>query len=390
MAKKSRRERREAARAEAKQERPGQQGGGGGGGGGGLSALTRSWPLRRVAVAGGAVAAIVVALLIGLSGGGSSAGLVDLPTYLNEEDRTVAARTSALAPDFELETIEGERFRLSDLRGHPVLLNFWATWCGPCREEMPTLVALANQFREEGLVVVGVNIEESRGEARDFVNEFQMPFAVPMDFGGGVSDRYIQTGPPQTMMIRPDGTIATSLIGGQLGATFVAEVNALLGEITDPLGGEVLAGPKAVPTALVPEGLVVGAAAGAVAPDFVLDRHAGGRWRLTEQRGTPLLVVFEPLDCSACGERSSEAAAAGQSAGYAVIVVTEAGGTSVEGATGLAWRQDVAALFGGASAQRFVVVGADGVVQAVAGESEDVGALLAGLGAAGEGADAGG
>ena len=68
-----------------------------------------------------------------------------------------------------------------------MVLNFWASWCAPCRREMPVLIRLQEQYREAGLIVVGVNIEEARSPAGDFAAEFGINFALPMDFDGAVT-----------------------------------------------------------------------------------------------------------------------------------------------------------------------------------------------------------
>ena len=157
---------------------------------------SREYHGRRTMLAAlGVVGAVALALWLAL--GSSSTpnlpgdlGVASLPSYLNEKNIAVQASVGSLAPDFELETLDGERFRLSDLRGHPLILNFWASWCGPCRREMPALVRLADRFRDAGLIVVGVNIEESRGAARGFADEFGIDFSVPMDFGGGVTREF--------------------------------------------------------------------------------------------------------------------------------------------------------------------------------------------------------
>src|SRR5262249_53814373 len=96
----------------------------------------------------------------------------------------------AVAPDLELPDLAGQPVRLRDLRGRVVLLNFWATWCPPCREEMPALDALARELGPKGLTVLGVNFKESRPQIDAFVRERRLGFPMLLDADGLVSERY--------------------------------------------------------------------------------------------------------------------------------------------------------------------------------------------------------
>lgn len=175
----------------------------------------------RTLFAGIAIVAVIAAILwLALFRSGSEAplgGIIELPPQLQTDGRLVAPRIEALAPDFELETLDGERFRLSDLRGRPLVVNFWASWCTPCRREVPALIRAQNEHAERGLLVIGVNIEEPTSAARAFADEFGVNFAVPMDFDGGVFRAYGASGlagPPRTFFIDPDGVI-TKIYAGQ-------------------------------------------------------------------------------------------------------------------------------------------------------------------------------
>lgn len=342
----------------------------------------RIW--QRGAVALLAAGAIAAALAIGLGGGGASAGgIVDLPDYLNPDSRAVAAREGELAPDFELETLDGSRFRLSDWRGHPVLLNFWASWCGPCRQEMPALVDLQARHLQDGLLVVGVNMEESRGPARDFANEFRVNFPLPMDFSGNVTDEYLQIGPPNSYFIQPDGTIRQLIIGGGTPEQLAAEVAQILQDLDEPIGSRMLTGLKAVPAALTPDGLEVAATAGAVAPDFLLEfsDDAQQRWRLTDQRGRPFVLIFQPPSCRNCADAVAAALAAATEAGFAAVLVIEQDESEQPpgNATVLSWHQGVADVFGAGARERFVVIGADGVIQSTTADGGDLASVLSRL-----------
>jgi peroxiredoxin len=120
------------------------------------------------------------------------------------------------APDFALPSLTGEVVRLSDFAGRPVLLNFWATWCGPCRDEMPELVRAHELHQEEGLVVLAVNttFQDDVAAVQDFAEEFALPFAVLLDRDAVVSNRlYDVKGIPMTFFIGIDGSIKSQHIG---------------------------------------------------------------------------------------------------------------------------------------------------------------------------------
>src|SRR5207245_11674878 len=95
-----------------------------------------------------------------------------------------------LATNFLLETLDGKEMSLSDLRGQAVVINFWATWCQPCRKEIPELVAAYNSYRERGVVILGVNLQEGNGIVRPFAEVFGMNFPILIHRGGGVGGLY--------------------------------------------------------------------------------------------------------------------------------------------------------------------------------------------------------
>ena len=114
---------------------------------------------------------------------------------------------SGIAPDFELQTFEGKVLKLSDLRGKPVVLNFWASWCLPCREEAPFLVAAWNQYRDQGLMLVGVDYVDTETEAKKYMAEFKITYPNGPDIGTKISKLYRITGVPETYFITRDGKI---------------------------------------------------------------------------------------------------------------------------------------------------------------------------------------
>ena len=110
-----------------------------------------------------------------------------------------------LAPDFTLTTIDGGTLKLSDYHGSPVLLNFWATWCGPCREELPDIQAATEIYGPLGLVVLSVDQGESRRKVAPFVAEHGLTFPVALDTDGRVGDLYGVDSIPRTFFIKPGG-----------------------------------------------------------------------------------------------------------------------------------------------------------------------------------------
>jgi thiol-disulfide isomerase/thioredoxin len=123
-------------------------------------------------------------------------------------------KKSVPSPDFTLPLLDGGTVRLHDLKGL-TLLNFWATWCPPCREEIPSLEALYQRFRDAGLAFVAVDIQESQDAVAAFAKEFGMSFPVALDAKGGVSMRYGIQSIPTTLLIDGDGNIIASAIGGR-------------------------------------------------------------------------------------------------------------------------------------------------------------------------------
>lgn len=117
------------------------------------------------------------------------------------------------APLFSLPALAGDTISLADLHGQPVVLNFWASWCGPCRAEMPELQRLHNRLGPAGVVVLGVNQGEPPETAAGFMQQLGLSFPVALDQRTGVSQQYLVNSLPTTFFIDRDGVIRNTFIG---------------------------------------------------------------------------------------------------------------------------------------------------------------------------------
>ena len=118
-------------------------------------------------------------------------------------------RVGEKAPDYATTALNGDSLHLTQLRGQVVLLNVWATWCIPCRKEMPELQALHQKFAGQGLQVLGVSTDDGNadGDVRDFVKEFGISYTILRDPGENVSSAFFIPGVPASFLIDRSGTI---------------------------------------------------------------------------------------------------------------------------------------------------------------------------------------
>lgn len=122
-------------------------------------------------------------------------------------------QVGASAPDFVLSDLDGQEFRLSDLRGNVVLLNFWATWCGPCAVEMPLLESDYQEYRDQGFIVLAVNDGESAALVEEFGLEHGLSFPLLLDPGRVVQRLYQVRGYPSSIFVDQQGQIRFVHIG---------------------------------------------------------------------------------------------------------------------------------------------------------------------------------
>ena len=178
------------------------------------AAPTRRWLPRAWYVA----AAVVPILLLVMWGGWLLIGADRAGAQIGEQ-----------APDFTLTDLDGNQVRLSDLRGRPVIVNFWASWCVPCRDEFPLLADAVAAHAGQGLALVGIVYDDNAEAARQFMDEFGASWPALTDPDGAVARRYGIFGPPETFFIGRDGTV----VGRQIGELNSSDMQRQLRGILD-------------------------------------------------------------------------------------------------------------------------------------------------------------
>jgi thiol-disulfide isomerase/thioredoxin len=148
--------------------------------------------------------------------------VIDLSTA---DEPATGSRAGDLPPDFRLQLEDGEYLNLRALQGRPVMINFWATWCGPCRLEMPDIVEAA--AAHEDLVVIAVNVQEDLDKVKSFADEFGMAMPVALDADGEMRKLYEVRGMPTSIFVDRDGRISArwdGLLTADLLGDLLAEI----------------------------------------------------------------------------------------------------------------------------------------------------------------------
>ena len=132
-------------------------------------------------------------------------------------------REGFYAPDFKLETLTGSQVQLSSLRGKIVVVNFWTTWCPPCRAETPALETSYKAYKDVDVVILGVNLtdQDALKDVQSFVREFGLTYPILLDRDGAIGLLYQLNGLPTTFFINRQGVIRTVVVGGPMSETFI-------------------------------------------------------------------------------------------------------------------------------------------------------------------------
>lgn len=156
-----------------------------------------------------------------------------------KKDSKSNSKNAILAPDFTLADLKGEKVSLSDLKGKVVLLNFWGTWCGPCKREIPDFVSLSKKHKKNGLEIIGVTLSSgSPKKIQDFSEKWNINYTLLTDINGNetqsVTARYGQatsqpiTGIPTTFIIDRDGYIRQRYVGPRSEEVFYKDLEPYL------------------------------------------------------------------------------------------------------------------------------------------------------------------
>jgi len=161
---------------------------------------------RRVLLIATLVAGLVWIFISADRAGTSTAGEIPAP------------HEGFLAPDFTLRNSDGEIVTLSNLHGQAVLVNLWATWCPPCRAEMPAIQKMYDEYKDQGLVVLAINMtyQDNAAAVLPFTQEYKLTFPILIDDTGDVGDKYELRSLPSSFFINRDGFIQEVVIGGPM------------------------------------------------------------------------------------------------------------------------------------------------------------------------------
>jgi peroxiredoxin len=124
-------------------------------------------------------------------------------------------KQSFRAPEFTLPGEDGKTYRLADYRGSVVIINFWATWCPPCRYEMPSLERAWRKLKDQKVVILAVNVGENADVIFEFTGQYPVSFPLPMDLDGTIIKQYPVTGLPTTYIVSPDGVATHRVVGSR-------------------------------------------------------------------------------------------------------------------------------------------------------------------------------
>jgi cytochrome c biogenesis protein CcmG/thiol:disulfide interchange protein DsbE len=151
--------------------------------------------------------------------------LVALVVAMQLARQTRGPLESGTAPDFRVTTFDGQEIALSGLRGQIVVVNFWASWCEPCKEEAPHLEAVWQTYRERGVVVLGIAWSDVEADTRAFIADFDLTYPNAPDIGTRIGDDYLIRAVPETYIIDREGQVVERLIGNtRVNVTYLSSV----------------------------------------------------------------------------------------------------------------------------------------------------------------------
>jgi cytochrome c-type biogenesis protein CcmF len=190
---------------------------------------------RRRALGTGVLVAVVGLVLIaaGMAMWGDSQGLVALgqdesPATSSFSPARERIRPGQMAPDFDLRLLDGSTVALSELGGGVVLVNFWATWCPPCEDELPDLQVVWDEYQQRGVVLVGIAFEEEEAAVQEMASRFGLTYPLGLDVGDRISLAYGITGVPETFVIDPQGQVSYVYIGPVTAEQLRGDLDSLL------------------------------------------------------------------------------------------------------------------------------------------------------------------
>lgn len=179
--------------------------------------MRRWFASRRALLLGGVVAAVAVIVALLMTGLGRDPSVFASPLV------------GRAAPNFTLPQLDGPPVMLAKLRGQVVVINFWASWCTECQVEQAALDQMWQRFQDSGVVVIGVDFQDTIGAARDYVRTDALTYPVVEDAGSKTALAYGLRGVPETFVVNRSGRIVKHLIGPVQSTALASEINSMLG-----------------------------------------------------------------------------------------------------------------------------------------------------------------